>query len=92
MRVDALRFNRTEVNFQHLVASDTVTQCPYKGTTGEYWSISVAGNLHNDLVWAHDFPTRHLATIAGLVSFYNEKVDIFIEGVLIERAVTHVFS
>ena len=30
--------NRTDVDFTHLVPSDTVTSCPYKGTTSGYWS------------------------------------------------------
>ena len=31
--------NRTEVNFEHLVPSPTVTSCPYKGKTTGYWSV-----------------------------------------------------
>ena len=34
-------FNRTEVNFGHLVATDTVTSCPYKGVTSGYWSVRI---------------------------------------------------
>ncbi|MGI8665062.1 MAG: DUF427 domain-containing protein, partial [Jatrophihabitans sp.] len=30
---------RTEVKVAHLVPSDTVTACPYKGTTSEYWLV-----------------------------------------------------
>src|SRR5450432_748471 len=33
--------NRTEVNFEHLVPAQTVTSCPYKGTTSEYWSVRI---------------------------------------------------
>lgn len=44
--------NRTEVDFTHLVQSATVTECPYKGTTSDYWSIDVGGGLHRDLVWS----------------------------------------
>ena len=31
--------NRTDVRFEHLVPSDTVTSCPYKGMTSGYWSV-----------------------------------------------------
>jgi uncharacterized protein (DUF427 family) len=85
-------FNRTEIHFDHLEATDTVTECPYKGTTSTYWSIHTPDGVHRDLVWAYDFPTRQLMPIAGLVSFYNERVDIAVDGQLLARPTTHFFS
>lgn len=82
-------FNRTEVDFSHLVPADTVTACPYKGRTSAYWSVRVGDTTHADLAWAYDFPTRQLQPIAGLIAFYNEKVDISIDGKRLERPVTH---
>jgi uncharacterized protein (DUF427 family) len=84
--------NRTEIDFEHLVASDTVTACPYKGRTSGYWSIRLGEQIHADLAWAYDFPTTALAPIAGLVAFYNEKLDILIDGLLQERPTTHFFA
>ena len=84
-------FNRTEVNFEHLVATDTVTACPYKGTTTGYWSVRIGETVHPDLAWAYDFPTRQVLPIAGLVSFYNERVDITVDGRRLERPTTHFF-
>jgi uncharacterized protein (DUF427 family) len=81
--------NRTEVRFEHLEFSPTVTRCPYKGTTTGYWSVVIGGDTRSDLAWTYDFPTRELSPIAGLVSFYNEKVDVFVDGVAEERPVTH---
>jgi uncharacterized protein (DUF427 family) len=83
--------NRTEVNFEHLVPSPTVTACPYKGRTTGYWSVRVGETVHPDLAWAYDFPTRQLLPIAGMVAFYNEKVDVSIDGQALERPVTHFF-
>ena len=77
--------NRTEVRFEHLVPTPTVTRCPYKGTTTAYWSAVVNGVVHDDLAWCYDFPTRQLLPIAGLVAFYNERVDLFVDGELLER-------
>ena len=85
-------FNRTEVNFDHLVASDTVTSCPYKGMTSGYWSVRVGDALHPDLAWAYDFPTRQLIPIAGMISFYNEKVDVVLDGERLPRPKTHFFK
>jgi uncharacterized protein (DUF427 family) len=81
--------NRTDVDFTRLVPSDTVTACPYKGTTSAYWSARVGGALHPDIAWSYDFPTREVLPIAGLVAFYNEKVDLFLDGQPLERPRTH---
>jgi uncharacterized protein (DUF427 family) len=69
-------FNRTEIDFHHLVTTATQTACPYKGTTSGYWSARVGETTHEDIAWAYDFPTGPLLPIAGLVAFYNEKVDL----------------
>ena len=81
--------NRTEVNFDVLVPSDTVTSCPYKGMTSGYWSVRSGGSVIPDLAWAYDFPTRQLLPIAGLIAFYNEKVDVILDGERLERPKTH---
>jgi uncharacterized protein (DUF427 family) len=83
--------NRTDVRFEHLVPSDTVTACPYKGTTSGYWSVRAGGTEHKDLAWSYDFPTRQLLPITGMIAFYNEKVDTFIDGEPAERPQTHFF-
>ncbi len=80
--------NRSNVRFEHLAPSDTVTACPYKGVTSSYWSAHVGDTVHDDVAWAYDFPTRELLPIAGLIAYYNEKVDTFLDGILLERPVT----
>ncbi|HEY2287706.1 MAG TPA: DUF427 domain-containing protein [Streptosporangiaceae bacterium] len=81
--------NRTEVDFTRLVATDTVSSCPYKGTTSGYWSVRTAVATHPDVAWAYDFPTRQLQPVTGLVCFYNEKVDITLDGAPLPRPKTH---
>jgi uncharacterized protein (DUF427 family) len=81
--------DRTAVSFEHLMATDTVTSCPYKGRTSGYWSVRVGEQLYPDLAWAYDFPTRQLLPIAGLIAFYNEKVDLTLDGERLERPTTH---
>lgn len=76
---------RTDVDFSHLEPSDTVTPCPYKGLTTDYWSVRTGGELHEDLAWSYVYPTPAVAPIAGLVAFYDEKVDVFLDGVPVER-------
>jgi len=69
--------------------------CPYKGTTSGYWSVRAAGNeqgtVHADLAWSYDFPTRQLLPIAGMIAFYNEKVDTILDGQRLDRPQTHFF-
>ncbi|MER7850331.1 DUF427 domain-containing protein [Kitasatospora sp. NPDC096077] len=77
--------NPTDCDLSKLEPSDTVTSCPYKGTTSGYWSARIGRRLHPDLAWYYDFPTREVQPIAGLVAFYNERVDLFVEGKAIER-------
>ena len=81
--------NRTEVDFTLLTPTDTITGCPYKGTTSGYWTARVNGETHSDIAWSYDFPTRQLLPIAGLVAFYNEKVDIVLDGQMLARPTTH---
>jgi uncharacterized protein (DUF427 family) len=81
--------NRSEVDFTCLTPADTVTGCPYKGFTSGYWTARVNGKVHPDIAWSYDFPTRQLFPIAGLVAFYNEKVDIVLDGQRLARPPTH---
>jgi uncharacterized protein (DUF427 family) len=80
---------RTALRLEVLEPSDTVTECPYKGRTSAYWSVRIGDRLRPDLAWSYDFPTRQLLPITGLVAFYNEKVDITIDGRPLERPTTH---
>ena len=84
--------NRTEVNFGYLVPTDTVTSCPYKGQTSGYWTVRVGDTTREDLAWAYDFPTWQLLPIAGMISFYNEWVDVIVDGELLPRPGTHFFK
>jgi uncharacterized protein (DUF427 family) len=84
--------NRTEVNFSHLQPTETVTACPYKGRTSGYWTVRVGDAIYPDLAWAYDFPTRQLLPIAGMIAFYNEKVDLIVDGELLARPNTHFFK
>jgi uncharacterized protein (DUF427 family) len=76
---------RTDVFFAHLERSDTVTYCPYKGTTSDYWSARIGGGLHEDIAWSYVYPAPDVLQIAGLVAFYDEKVDTFLDGVPASR-------
>ncbi len=84
--------DRSAIDFSRLRASDTVTACPYKGVTTGYWSVAIGDALHRDFAWTYSFPTRQLLPIAGLIAFYNEQVDIFLDGAQQPRPRTHFFT
>ena len=70
----------TDVRMDLLRPSDTQTHCPYKGVAA-YWSVEIGGAVHDDVVWIYRAPLPESQKIAGLACFYNERVDIFIDGV-----------
>jgi uncharacterized protein (DUF427 family) len=69
-----------DVRFDLLTSTDTTTPCPYKGTAS-YWTATVNGREHRNVVWSYQTPTTESAKIAGLMCFYNEKVDVIVDGV-----------
>lgn len=67
--------------------SKTRTQCPYKGEA-EYYSVEVNGKLHEDVIWYYNQPLLECAKVESLCCFYNEKVDIELDGRKLERPET----
>jgi uncharacterized protein (DUF427 family) len=78
---------KTHVRVDLLEGSDTVSHCPYKGEA-EWWSVRIADEVHSDLAWSYSTPLPESQKIAGLVAFYDEKVDVYVDGVLQERPKT----
>jgi uncharacterized protein (DUF427 family) len=63
-----------------LEPSETTSICPYKGQAG-YHSVRLAdGRLAEDLVWYYADPLPEAQAISGLVCFYNERVDLELDG------------
>jgi uncharacterized protein (DUF427 family) len=80
----------TDVRLDLLRPSTLQTHCPYKGTAS-YWDVVIDGTVHDGLVWGYRSPLPESQKIAGLIAFYNEKVDLVIDDVPQERPRT-VFS
>ncbi|KAF4553902.1 Hypothetical protein D9617_5g067770 [Elsinoe fawcettii] len=77
----------TAVDQTVLRPSDLRTKCPYKGEA-EYYSVVVDGKESKDVVWYYTRPTIECAAIQGLVCFYNEKVEVEVDGKKEEKPVT----
>jgi uncharacterized protein (DUF427 family) len=73
-------FPKSDVRMDLLVPTEHKTRCPYKGEA-RYWSVTVNGATYQNLAWAYDYPIPGAAGIAGLVAFYNEKTNIYVDGV-----------
>jgi uncharacterized protein (DUF427 family) len=78
---------RPHVRMDVLELGDTVTHCPYKGRA-ESWSLRIEGVLHEKIAWSYPTPLPESQRIAGLIAFYDEKVDVFLDGVLQRRPST----
>ncbi len=74
-------FPREDVRFDLLQPTDTQTMCPFKGDA-RYWSVVVNGTTHPDIAWGYDTPIPERGDIAGLVAFYNHRVELWVDGVL----------
>lgn len=67
-----------------LSKSDTTTFCPYKGQAS-YYHVRVGDSEVRDAVWYYVYPTAESAAIQGRLCFYNEKFDVFVDGVREKR-------
>jgi uncharacterized protein (DUF427 family) len=66
-----------------LEPSDKITRCPYKGEAHYFSVAGVDGG--EDLVWYYAEPFAEVGRIADLVCFFNEKVDLEVDGEQLER-------
>ena len=71
----------THVRMDLLTPSESVSHCPYKGTA-EYWSVRAGDDVRRDVAWSYPTPLPESQKIAGLISFYPEKVDVYVDGEL----------
>lgn len=73
-----------DVRMDLLRPSDTQTHCPYKGTAS-YWTLDTGKGVHPDVVWIYRSPLPESQKVTGLACFYNEKVDLVVDGEALER-------
>jgi uncharacterized protein (DUF427 family) len=53
--------------------------------------VRAGDTVHDDLAWSYRTPLPESQKIAGLIAFYNEKVDIYLGGEQLDRPHTHFF-
>jgi uncharacterized protein (DUF427 family) len=76
-----------DVRMDMLEPSPATTQCPYKGIAS-YWSARAGDRVARNIVWSYQDPINECPKIKGLLCFFNERVDLYVDGELQERPIT----
>jgi uncharacterized protein (DUF427 family) len=76
-----------DVRLDLLEPSATLTRCAYKGAAS-HRHARVGGELHEDVAWTYAEPQHDAEPVRDRIAFYNERVDIEIDGDSSERPVT----
>jgi uncharacterized protein (DUF427 family) len=80
-------FPPDDVRGEHLVESETTTGCAYKGFAS-YWSVRVGDHEEEDLAWTYRAPRPGVEQIRDHIAFFNERVDVEVDGEAQERPLT----
>jgi uncharacterized protein (DUF427 family) len=75
---------KVDVRMDLLEPTEHSSRCPYKGQA-EYWSARVGDELVENIAWSYRTPLPESERIAGHVAFYDERVDLFVDGERRER-------
>ena len=70
-----------------LQPSSTRTWCAYKGEAS-YWSVALPSRTVPDIAWGYRSPLHDAIGVAGLVAFFDERLDVVLDGQPRERPVT----
>ena len=63
-----------------LVPTARSSRCPYKGVAS-YWSVGG----HDGVAWSYESPIAEISSIEGLVCFFDERIDVDLDGERQER-------
>ncbi|KAF9475971.1 DUF427-domain-containing protein [Pholiota conissans] len=71
---------KTDCRMDLWVPSMTQTGCPYKGMANYYNVVLSSGETFRDIVWVYPNTTAEASAIRGFVAFFDEKVDVWVDG------------
>ena len=89
----AMKLDETGLPARYYLPSDDVrmdllkpttfhTNCPFKGEAS-YWSLDIAGESHDGIVWSYEKPTPEAAEVRGMLSFYPDRTEVTVDGLLL---------
>jgi uncharacterized protein (DUF427 family) len=77
-----------DVRMDLLEPTATTSQCAYKGQAS-YWSARIGEHVFEDVAWCYREPLALAAQVAGMVCFFQERVDaVVVDGEPVERPQT----
>jgi uncharacterized protein (DUF427 family) len=79
---------RADVRLERMRRTDTTSACPYKGRAS-YFSAQVSDGEHRDVAWSYEAPIPECPKIEQAICFFNERVDLTVDGEPQERPRTH---
>jgi uncharacterized protein (DUF427 family) len=65
---------QADVRMDLLEPGDRITECAYKGEA-RHWHVRIGDQTYSNIAWTYLQPTTLAAPVAGLICFYNERVD-----------------
>jgi uncharacterized protein (DUF427 family) len=74
---------RGDIRMELFEPTSTHTQCPYKGTAS-YWTLRTKDRVLEDVAWSYPDPLPESGRAAGLIAFYDDRVEIEVDGVVQE--------
>jgi uncharacterized protein (DUF427 family) len=72
---------RADVRMDLLEPTDTETACAYKGIAN-YYSLRGGDAGVRDIAWYYRHPIPECGKIENLISFFDERVDLYVDGQL----------
>jgi uncharacterized protein (DUF427 family) len=65
---------RKDADMRYFERTAHSTHCPYKGDAA-YFSLRVDDRISENAVWTYEDPFPAMASIAGRIAFYRNRVD-----------------
>jgi uncharacterized protein (DUF427 family) len=78
---------RDDVRMDLLEPASTSSVCAYKGLAS-YWTATIDDTVVPDVAWSYPHPHNYATAVKDLLSFFNERVDIIVDGQRVERPET----
>jgi len=75
---------KQDVCMDILEVSGHITECAYKGRP-VHFSVPRLGDAAKHIAWCYENPLPEAEKVKGLIAFYNERVDLEIDGRKVER-------
>jgi len=78
---------REDVRLDLLAPGSSESHCPYKGFARDYWDLpaSEGSDALTGIAWSYADPYPAVGAVAGRIAFYDELVDVEVDGVARDR-------